>query len=111
MLTYYGMRTLDYPHITTANGKPARLERLPRIRVAQIVADHLGFGWSAEEIARQYEHLTLAEIHAALGYYYDHREEIDAELDAELVELESVSERPASALRLRLVAARRNKAA
>lgn len=105
------MRALDYPHITSANGEPARLERFPRVRVAQIVADHLGFGWSAEEILRQYDHLTLAEIHAALGYYYDHRAEIDAELDAELIELESASECPASALRLRLIAARRNKAA
>lgn len=105
------MRALDYPHVTTANGETARLERLPRTRVAQIVADHLGFGWSAEEIARQYEYLTLAEIHAALGYYYDHRQEIDAELDAELNELEPASERPASSLRMRLIAARRNKVA
>jgi Protein of unknown function (DUF433) len=105
------MRTLDYPHIITTNGEPARLERFPRTRVAQIVADHLGFGWSAEEISRQYEYLTLAEIHAALGYYYNHRQEIDDQLDAELNELELASERPASSLRLRLIAARRNKAA
>ena len=60
------MTTLDYPHITTANGDAAHLERLPRIRVAQIAADHLGYGWSAEEIARQYPHLTLAEIHGSI---------------------------------------------
>ena len=105
------MPALDFPHIITANGEAACLERLPRIRVAQIAADHLGYGWSAEEIARQYPHLTLAEIHAALGYYYDHRREIDAELSEELTALDQADERPASPLRLRLIAARRNRAA
>jgi len=105
------MPALDYPHITTANGEVARFERLPRIRVAQIVADHLGYGWSAEEIARQYPHLTLAEIYAALGYYFDHRAEIDAELTEELNACDQGSEQPASSLRLRFSAVRRNRAA
>ena len=98
--------TLDYPHIQTVSGEPARLERFPRIRVAQIAADHLGYGWSAEEIVRQYPHLELSEVHAALGYYYDHREEIDAELGAELNELDAADRAPSSPLRLRLMAAR-----
>lgn len=45
-----------------------------------IVTDYAGRGWSAEEIVVQYPYLTLAEIHSALGYYHDHREEIDREL-------------------------------
>ena len=101
------MPALDYPHITHAVGDVARLDRLPRIRVAQIAADHIGNGWSAEEIVRQYPHLTNAEVHAALGYYYDHREEIDAELAAEVSALDVADEKAASALRLRLLAARR----
>ena len=105
------MPVLDYPHIHKAAGEPARLDRLPRIRVAQVVADHLGYGWSAEEIVRQYPHLTPAEVHAALAYYFDHREEIDAELADELTMLDRANERPASPLRLRLIAARRNRAA
>ena len=42
-------------------GKSARLERHPRTRVAMIVVDYQGRGWSAEEIARQYAYLTLPE--------------------------------------------------
>lgn len=101
------MAVLEYPHIQKVIGEPARLDRLPRIRVAQIVADHLGYGWSAEEILRQYPHLSPAEVHAALGYYYDHQEEIDAELVAELAEWDQMARQPLSPLRLRLLALRR----
>lgn len=69
-----------YPHIEKLPGEPACLESQPRTRVAMLVADYLWRGWSAEELVRHYPYLTLAEAHAALGYYFDHREEIDAEL-------------------------------
>lgn len=69
-----------YPHIEEPPGEPARLASHPRTRVAMLAADYLWRGWSAEEIVRHYPHLTLAEAHAALGYYFDHREGIDAEL-------------------------------
>jgi uncharacterized protein (DUF433 family) len=71
---------LIFPHIVKRNGEPARLEKHPRIRIAMIVADYLWRGWSAEEIVRQYSYLTLAEIHAALAYYFDHRDEVENEL-------------------------------
>lgn len=102
------MVTIDYPHISRVAGDTARLERHPRIRVAQLAADHLGNGWSAEEILRQYPHLTAAEVHAALGYFYDHREEIDAELASEVAAMEAADKSPPTALRLRLLAARRS---
>jgi hypothetical protein len=72
-----------YPHIVKPPGEPARLDRLPRIRVAQIVMDHLAHGWSAEEMCRHHPYLRPAEAHAALGYYFDHQPELDAEIDAE----------------------------
>ncbi len=102
------MPVLDYPHILKTGGEAARLERLPRVRVAQIVADHLGYGWSAEEILRQHPIIEPAEVHAALAYYYDHRAEIDAELAAELAAMNLTDAQPPSPLRLRLIAARKN---
>ena len=90
------MPAVACPHIRKVDGGTARLGRIPRIRVAQIIADHLGSGWSAEEIVRQHEHLTPAEVHAAFAYYFDHREEIEAE-DA----------RPPSPLHRRLFSLRR----
>lgn len=50
-----------------------------RITVQNIVIWHERMGLSADEIATEYN-LTLADICAALAYYYDHRAEIDAEI-------------------------------
>ena len=80
---------LAYPHIEKLPHEPARLERLPRIRVAQIVMDYLAHAWSPDEICRQHPYLMEAEIHAAMGYYYDHQKEIDDEIRAELAEASS----------------------
>ena len=94
---------LTYPHITKEHGKPARLEKHPRTRVAMIVMDYQGRGWSAEEIVRQYSYLTLAEVHAALAYYHDHEEELDREIEAEWRESERLRlANPASPLVKRL---------
>ena len=79
---------LIYPHIAKTEGEPARLEGHPRTRVSMIVADYLWRGWSAEEIVRQYAYLTLAEVHAALAWYFDHTGEIDRELAAEYRDVE-----------------------
>lgn len=77
------MLALSYPHIEKQDDQPARLQRLPRIRVAQIVMDYLAYGWSVEEICRQHLYLKPAEAHAAMGYYFDHQEEIDREITQE----------------------------
>jgi len=94
-----------YPHVVKQTNGSARLEKHPRTRVSMIVADYLWHGWSAEEIVRQYPHLTLAETHAALGYYFDHKEEIEAELLAEYRDAEQWKKaHPSSAFLLRLKA-------
>ncbi len=77
------MLTLSYPHIEKTDNQSAYLQRLPRIRVAQIVMDYIAYGWSVEEICRQHLYLTLAEAHAVMGYYFDHQEEIDQEIRQE----------------------------
>jgi uncharacterized protein (DUF433 family) len=48
-----------------------------RIKVAQVAIDHVEGRWSAERIVRTYPPLTVAQVHSALAYYYDHRDEID----------------------------------
>jgi uncharacterized protein (DUF433 family) len=81
-----------YPHILKEPGSPACLVSHPRTRVAMIVMDYLGRGLGPEEIVRHYPYLRLAEVHASMTYYHDHREEIDAEIQAELDELQRTAD-------------------
>jgi uncharacterized protein (DUF433 family) len=71
---------IAYPHITKdagVSGGKACVENT-RIRVLDIVELHRE-GKSPERMLRVFAiPLSLAQIHAALAYYYDHREEVDA---------------------------------
>ena len=49
-------------------------------KVIEVALDEVAYGWDAQEIHRQHPHLSLAHIHAALAYYYDHKTEIDAQI-------------------------------
>lgn len=49
------------------------------IRVSDLAAYHVFDGLSADQLAAQFN-LGLTEIHAALAYYYGHRDEIEAEI-------------------------------
>jgi uncharacterized protein (DUF433 family) len=80
-----------YPHIVKNNGSAAHLASHPRTRVAMIVMDYLSRGLGPEDVVRHYPYLKLAEVHAAMSYYHDHQEEIDAEIQAELDQLENES--------------------
>jgi uncharacterized protein (DUF433 family) len=51
-----------------------------RIRVADIVVWHEYRGYAADEIIGLFPGLTLGDVHAALAYYFDNREEIEADL-------------------------------
>lgn len=57
------------------------------MKVKQLVAEHLNWGWSPEELHFQHPHLTLGEVYSALAYYWDHRVEIEQAIqgDAEYV--------------------------
>ena len=58
------------------------------VKVIEVVLDKLAHGWSPEEIHFQHPGLSLAQIHAALAYYYENRTSLDAEIDQERSEAE-----------------------
>ena len=68
--------TIEHIKITTdiCFGKPRIVGT--RITVADIALMYLSMGQSLEEIAGKYN-LSLASVHTAMAYYYDHREEIE----------------------------------
>ena len=77
METSQGLKTMDQ-HIEITPGIAGGKPRIAghRITVQDIVLWHERMGKSADEIATEYD-LTLADIYAALTYYFDHREEIN----------------------------------
>lgn len=86
------MELTEVKHITVTpglrGGKPHIIGH--RLTVADIAMFHLQWGMSVAEIATEYN-LSLAEVHAALAFYFDHRAEIDrrtAEDEAFAEELE-----------------------
>jgi uncharacterized protein (DUF433 family) len=44
------------------------------------IAGWYKMGMTPEEIALEYPHLTLAQVHAALAYYHFNRDEIEADI-------------------------------
>src|SRR6266852_8980860 len=50
-------------------------------KVVEVVLDKIAYGWSPEEMHRQHPHLSMAQIHAALSYYYEHQAEVDADIE------------------------------
>src|SRR5438132_14240450 len=59
-------------------------------KVIEIALDKLAYGWNPEEMCLQHPHLSLAQIHAALSYYYDHQAELDTEIARQMCEYEAM---------------------
>ena len=53
------------------------------MKVKELVAERLAWGWSPEELLINHPYLTLGQIFSALAYYADHQAEIDAEIEAD----------------------------
>jgi uncharacterized protein (DUF433 family) len=51
------------------------------IKVVEVIVDHLAYGHSPEEVHLQHPHLSLAQVHSAFAYYFDHAEDLDAEIE------------------------------
>lgn len=93
----------DHIEITpgVAGGKPRISGR--RITVQNIVIWHERMGKSADEIATDYD-LLLADVYAALAYYFDHRVEIDVSIREGEAFVEALHERTPSKLSQKLSA-------
>lgn len=54
-----------------------------RIRVQDIASDYERHGLTPEAIVREFPQLSLAQVHSALAFYYDHCEEIRADMKSD----------------------------
>lgn len=79
--------TTDYRYITcvprVCGGRP--IIRGTRTTVKAIVG-YYKLGLSVEEILEGLPHLTPAQVHEALSYYYDHQAEIEQDIEQSQVE-------------------------
>ncbi len=97
--------TTATPHIWLDSEQRAWIDDT-NIKVIEVVLDHLAYGWSAEEMHSHQPHLSLAQIYAALAYYYDHQAEFDRLIENSRRRADELSAQSAgSPLRRRLRAA------
>lgn len=75
--------TLEMPRIVrtpgTCGGKP-RIDG-HRIKVEHVAICYERLGMSPDEIVASHPTITLAQVHAALAYYFEHKDEIDADIE------------------------------
>ena len=94
-----------YPHLRLDESGRAWVDGA-NVKVSEVAADYLAHGSSVEEMAIQFPHLSPSTIHAALAYYYDHREEYEEAFASSLQSSrEKLSATKDSPLRRRLVEA------
>lgn len=72
MMTRYEHITLNEDRIPSISGTT--------MKVVELVVEQQAYGWSPEELHFQHPYLTLGQIHSALAYYWDHREEMDRDI-------------------------------
>ena len=68
---------------TTRGGEDKAFVAGTRISVQDIYIWHELRGSTPDEIVTSYPHLTLAQVHAALTYFYEHSDEIREQLRSE----------------------------
>lgn len=59
-------------------------------KVVELIAEMQAHGLSPEELCFQLPHLSLGQIHSALAYYWDHKGEIDGDLERRHQRVESL---------------------
>ncbi|MFQ5707901.1 MAG: DUF433 domain-containing protein [bacterium] len=74
-------RKLNYPYITSS---PKIAQGAPLIDGTRItvrtIAGYYQMGMDVDEILATLPHLSPAQVHSALAYYFDHQDDIDADL-------------------------------
>ncbi len=75
-----------------------------RIRVQDIYIWHELQGQSADEIVSQFPQLSLGDVHAALTYFFDHRDEIQQQMRADDALVETLQQKSPSKLQEKLKA-------
>ena len=72
--------TTGYEHIIINDNKVPIIAGT-NMKVVELVLEHIAWGWSPQELHLNHPYLSLGQIHSALGYYWDHKDELDADIE------------------------------
>ena len=84
------MATVGTSHIEVDDQGVARIAGTTT-KVIEVALDYLAYGWSPDEMHNQHPYLSLAQIHAAMVYYYDHQAELDERIRKDLEEVDQLA--------------------
>ena len=74
------LATTTYEHIVLDDAGVPVIEGA-NTKVIEIVLHTRASGISPEQLHLELPHLSLGQIHSALAYYWDHKAELDADID------------------------------
>jgi uncharacterized protein (DUF433 family) len=94
----------NHPHIVRSseicNGSP--IVKGTRTRVIDIIIEYAMLGRSPNEIIDAHPYLDLASVHDVLSYYYEHQQEIDAEIQERILYIEELKKKYPSKVKEKL---------
>src|SRR5207247_719690 len=80
-LSIQAMKAKAYPHIKRRRSILGGIPVVAGTRTpVRAIAGYYQMGMNADEISQSLPHLSLAQVHAALAYYFDHQKEIDRDI-------------------------------
>ena len=71
--TEYKYIELDERHVPIIAGTT--------MKVVELVEAQIAYGWSPAELHLNHRYLSMSQILSALAYYWDHKQELDADME------------------------------
>jgi uncharacterized protein (DUF433 family) len=60
------------------------------MKVVELVLETIAYGWSPDELQFQHPYLTLGQIHSTLAYYWDHKDDLDRDIEHRMERVEEI---------------------
>ena len=70
----------DYKHVQL-NTDQVPIIAGTTLKVVELVMAQRAYVWSPEELHAQHPYLSMSQIHSALAYYWEHKPELDADIE------------------------------
>lgn len=80
--TLYRHVTLDDQGVPVIDGS--------NTKVVEVVLSHTSYQWDPDEVQAYHPHLTRGQVYSALAYYWDHKEELDQDIQKRIDRVEEI---------------------